>query len=208
MPAKRLIVLTALLMPLIGHAESASDIIDRMIAAEKNNNKNVGKLFVRTETLGHTVPQYFEWDATNNYLRLVPFPELFERQQGTELQNDPVMLRNAANEIRSLSGMMEAGYQEELAKSGLAGSAQFGLGIRMAQNPPKPWLTSSPGGMMNLYADFLEAAARAKVEMEKEKAAEPGEIKDNIAMMNALKGETRVFGDAVINGRARHDHRR
>ena len=50
-------------------AESASDVIDRMIDAEKANVAGIDNMFQKTRVAGYVIPEYFERDG--DYLRPV-----------------------------------------------------------------------------------------------------------------------------------------
>ena len=186
-------------MPAIASAESAADVIDRMIEAENANYEGVNNIFQRTKILGHIAPEYFE--RKGEVMRLVPIPELLERQQPNELSRaTPEQLEEAARVLRSESRRADAALQEEIAKSGLGGHAGMATIIGMASNPEEEWLTSSPGGMMNLYAKFLDGAADSKRQMAREKAAEPGEAAARQQMLDDTKSQTRIIGRQTEGG--------
>jgi len=180
-------------------AESSADVIDRIIAAESANYADIDNFFQRTKVMGHITPVYFE--KKDGVMRLVPLPELLERQQPSEFsQATPVELEHAASVLREQSGRADAALEQEIAKSGLGGHAGMATIIGMASNPEKEWLTSSPGGMMNLYATFLDAGAESKRRMAKEKDAEAGAAAANQQMLNDLKSQTRIIGRRSVDG--------
>ena len=41
-------------------AESAADVIDRIIAADSANYAGIDNIFQRTKVMGHITPEYFE----------------------------------------------------------------------------------------------------------------------------------------------------
>ena len=190
-------LITVCFSPIALSAETASEVIDKMIAAEKANYAGVENVFQRTRLLRHITPEYFEKDG--DYMRPVPLSELLERQQPNEMsQATPEQLEQAAMMLRSQSGQADAAMQQEIADSGLGGHEGLAMIMGMASNPPEQWLTSTPGGMMNLYATFLEGAAEAKREMAKEKADFSSQAEANLQMINNLKSQTRVMGHQVV----------
>jgi hypothetical protein len=194
------LALTILLgLPPIASAETAADVIDRMMEADTANYAGVNNLFQRTQTLGHIAPEYYEKD--NGLLRLVPIPELLERQQPNEMSGaTPEQLEHAAGVLRSESVRADHAFRQGIAESGLGGHSGMAMIIGAASHPPEQWLTTSPGGMMNLYATFLEGAADAKREMAREKAAQPGAAQSNLDMLNELKTRTRIIGHHSVDG--------
>jgi len=180
-------------------AESAADVIDRMVEAENANYDGVDNIFQRTRVMGHSAPEYFERDGQR--MRLVPLPELLAREQPNEMSDaTPMQLEEAATVLREQSVRADAALQEEIAKSGLGGNAGMATMIGMASNPEEEWLTSSPGGMMNLYATFLEGAADSKRQMAMEKAAEPGEAAVRQQMLDDVKTQTQIIGRHTEDG--------
>lgn len=178
-------------------AETAAEVIDKMIAAEKANYSGIDSLFQRTRLLRHITPEYFEKDG--DYMRPVPLPELLERQQPNEMSEaTPEQLEHAAMVLRSQSSQVDAAMQQEIADSGLGGHAGMAMIMGMASNPPEQWLTSTPGGMMNLYATFLEGTAGAKRNMAQEKAEFTSQAEANLQMINNLKSQTRIMGHQVV----------
>ena len=190
-------LVAACLFPAAVSAETASDVIDKVIAAEKANYAGVDNLFQRTRLLRHIAPEYFEKDG--DYMRPVPLPELLERQQPNEMSEaTPEQLEHAAGVLRMESARADAAFRQEIADSGLGGHGGMAMIMGLASNPPEQWLTSTPGGMMNLYATFLEGAAEAKREMAKEKADFPSQAEANLQMINDLKSRTRIIGHQVV----------
>jgi hypothetical protein len=188
-----------LALPIVSRAESASDVIDRMVEAENANYAGINNIFQRTRVMGHWAPEYFERDG--DVMRLVPLPELLARQQPNEMtQATPEQLEEAARVLREQSGRADAAVQDEIAKSGLGAHAGMARIIGLASNPEEEWLTSSPGGMMNLYATFLDAAADSKRHMASEKAAEPGKAAARQQMLDDVKSQTRVIGHTTEGG--------
>jgi hypothetical protein len=181
-------------------AETGADIIDRMMVAEVENYADIDNLFQVSRMMGQRVPEYFE--DHGGYLRSVPMGELLERQQPNEMtQATPEQLKEAANTLRMQSGRVDAAMQDEIAKSGLGGGA-MGPIIHMASNPPEKWLTSSPGGMMSLYATMLDATADAKDHIENEKQTDLRDNIDNDALVEEIKSQTRVIGHSDLAGYA------
>ena len=189
----------ALLLPMAASAETGPEIIDRIMEADTANYVGINNIFQRSRTLGHVTPEYFE--RQGGLMRLVPLPELLERQQSSEMsQATPAQLEDAARVLREESGKADAALQHEIAKEGLGGHGGMAMIIGMASRPEEKWLTSTPGGMMNLYADFLDAAAESKTELAKEKAKEPGEAAANLQLINEIKSQTRIIGRGTSDG--------
>ena len=190
-------LIAACFLPGTVSAETASDVIDKMIEAEKTNYASIDNIFQRTRFLKHMTPEYFEKDG--DYMRPVPLPELLERQQPNEMSEaTPEQLEHAAGVLRTESGRADSAFRQEVAESGLGGHGGMAMIMGLASNPPEQWLTSTPGGMMNLYATFLEGAAGAKREMAKEKADFPSQAEANLQMINNLKSQTRIIGHQVV----------
>jgi hypothetical protein len=194
-----LAIVFILALPIVASAESASDVIDRMIEAENANYAGINNIFQRTKLMGHSAPEYFERDG--DVMRLVPLPELLERQHPNEMSRaTPEQLEEAARVLREQSGQTDAAFQEELAKSGLGEHAGMAAIIGLASNPEEEWLTSTPGGMMNLYAQFLDAAADSKRHLASEKAAEPRAAATRQQMLDDVKSQTRIIGRKTEGG--------
>ncbi len=194
---KKTLTLTLVMLPLTSYAESAENIIDRMVEAEAANIAGVNTLYIRSTTLGHVVHEFFERDG--DYLRPLPMADVLERQQPNEMAAaTPADLERAALELRMQSGVVDAAFRDEIAKSGVAGN--MGGLVALAQNPEKPWLTTSPGGMMNLYATMLEGGAASKRQRAAEEAAFSGEMAANQEMIDSLKSDLRLLGRREVDG--------
>jgi hypothetical protein len=199
-PLTILAFVVLLIPPVATSAESGADIIDRMIAAEAENYAGVDNLFQISRMVGQRVPEYLE--KHGGYLRSVPMGELLERQQSSPMtEATPEQLKRAADALRLQSGRADAAMQDEIAKSGIGGGV-MGPIIHKASNPPEKWLTSSPGGMMSLYATMLDASADAKVQMKKQKQTDLAENIDNDALIEQIKSQTRVVGRSSLAGHA------
>lgn len=196
MPRKILITII-LALPATALAQTGAEIIDRMVEAEAANIAGVNSLYIRTRTLGHIIPEYYERDG--DYLRPIQMAEILERQQPNDMAAaTPEDLERAAMELRMQSGAADAAFRDEIAKSGVAGN--MGGLVSVAQNPEKPWLTTSPGGMMNLYATMLEGGAASKRQSAREEAAFQGEMAANSEMIDRLKSEMRLIGRHKMDG--------
>lgn len=185
-----------LAFPTPGQADSGAEVIDRMIAAETARYKNVDRLFKLSETLGHKTPEYLE--RHNGYLVPVPISELLEEQQPNAMANaSPEALRDAAKMLQHESGTVDLAMDREMAKAGFGGGMG---GLLTASNPEEPWLTGSPGGMMRLYADMLNATADARESIAAEQKTDSDQARRNQETLAAMKSRTRVLGRSRIDG--------
>jgi len=191
-------LLLAAVPPASTAAESGADVIDRMIEAEAGSYAGIENLYQVSRIMGHRVPEYYEMHG--GYLRQVPVGELLERQQETAIsQATPEQLTMAADSLRAYSGRVDAAIRDEIAESGVAQGAMGNI-IRMASNPPEEWLTSSPGGMMNLYATMLDAARDAREANDEQKSSDLAENIANDQLIEQVKSETRIIGHTNLDG--------
>ena len=187
-----------LALPHATRAESAADVIDRMMDAEAGYYAGVNNMFSVSRSMGHRVPEYFEWDS--GFWRTVPLSELLERDQPNAMsQASPEQLRHAADMLRMESIRVDRAVEQEIADSGLDSGA-MGQIITMASNPPEQWLTSSPGGMMRLYGTMLDAGADAKEQMAAERRSNVDENFENLEQIERLKSDLRIIGHSEIAG--------
>jgi hypothetical protein len=192
------IFLVCLAVPHAARAESAADVIDRMMDAEAGYYAGIENMFSVSRSMGHRVPEYFEWDS--GFWRSVPLSELMEREQPNEMsQASPDQLRAAADLLRRESTRVDRAVEQEIADSGL-NSGAMGQIITMASNPPEQWLTSSPGGMMRLYGTMLDAGADAKEQMAAEQRTNVDENFENLEQIERLKSDLRIIGRSEIEG--------
>ena len=183
-----LILGAGLALPTASRAQSASDVIDRVIEAETANYAGIERLFKLSRTLGHPVPEYME--RQDGQLITVPISELFGEQQPNALSDaPPEALRDAAAILGYESTTVDAAMEQEMASAGLTGG--IGSALLMASNPDEPWLTGSPGGMMRLYADWLNAAADSKEAIAAERVKDAAEAERNLEALEAAKARTR-----------------
>ena len=189
-----------LALPAATFAENAADVIDRMMDAEAAYYAGINNMFSLSRSMGHRVPEYFEWD--DGFWRSVPLSELLEREQPNEMsQASPEQLRNAADMLRMESVRVDRAVEQEIADSGL-NSGAMGQIINMASNPPEQWLTSSPGGMMRLYGTMLDAGADAKEQMAAEQRKNRDENWENSELIETLKSDLRIIGRSEVEGYA------
>lgn len=190
--------LLCLALPHAARAESAADVIDRMMDAEAGYYAGINNMFSVSRSMGHRVPEYFEWDS--GFWRSVPLSELMEREQPNAMsQASPEQLRHAADMLRMESIRVDRAMEQEIANSGLDSGA-MGRIITVASNPPEQWLTSSPGGMMRLYGTMLDAGADAKEQMAAERRKDIDENFDNLEQIERLKSDLRIIGNSEIEG--------
>jgi hypothetical protein len=200
-----------LLAPAFASAQSVDDVFDRMARQELENAGSVDDYLLESKTLGMTTVEYFEKansidldldgdGETESYpvMRNVPIDEITERQAGNEgiANMSPGDLERAADTVEQAGRMMEAGLQDELARSGM-GAGPGGLFSMLMSGPPRNpdgsrdiWLSANPSDMGSMYGTMLRAAARRKAERMAENPA--GDAMRQMTEMDQMKEMARI----------------
>jgi hypothetical protein len=92
-------------------------------------------------------------------------------------------------------------FQQELNKSGLGGLGG-GMLSSMLMNPPadQPWLSPSPGSMLDLYADMLNRGATAKEQQAAQDHPE-ADAQQHLNDLTQLKARSQILAPQTINDR-------
>lgn len=145
-------------------AQSASGLLDKMLALQSARAKGVSDYAMDVTTMGNDTTLFYERVSTRapdgqpiETFRLVSFDELQRRQMAGQGMS-PEAWQAYSEGLRQTGSAMEGEIEKGMAEAGLPSGTLDAMG---AGAEAEPWASPNPGTMMGAMADFAEAAGEA-----------------------------------------------
>ena len=156
-----LLLLASFALAPTASAQSAKNLLDKMLEVESQRAKGVDDYAMDVTTMGHDTTLFYERVSTKSpngkpieTFRLVSFQEMQSRQEAGQGM-PPEAWQAYSDALRQTGSALNSETEKGMNEAGLPPGM---LGAMSSGASEEPWASPNPSTMMNSMADFAEAA--------------------------------------------------